>query len=159
MITEIIERRFPKFNSFLERFLNKFQGWRSFPSLTQKGINLGNKVFLGITKTKEYYKNGNINWEATFKHGKREGVCKAYFEENYYGFQESEFGGSLDQMKPLLAKLGQTADKFMDIGEAVDWLNDSTEPYQNYIKHIETNKINQNIQKLLPNNFNSMLSL
>ena len=86
MIAEMIESRFPKFNSFLERFLNKFQGWRSFPSLTQKGINLGNKVFLGITKTKEYYKNGNINWEATFKHGKREGVCKAYFEENYYGY-------------------------------------------------------------------------
>lgn len=158
MIAEMIERRFPKFNLLLERFINKFQRLRPFSSLTQKGINLVNRIFLGITKTREYYKNGNIKWEATFKYGKREGLCKAYFEENYYGFQESEFRKSLDQIKPLLAKLGQTIDKFVDIGEAVDWLNNSTEPYQNYIKHIETNKISQNIEKLLPYDFKSMLN-
>ncbi|MFA5430661.1 MAG: hypothetical protein WC329_05850, partial [Candidatus Omnitrophota bacterium] len=70
-----------------------------------------------------------------------------------FEFQVGEFEESLNQIGPLLTKLGQPKGKFNNINSAVNWLNSAIEPFQIYVKHIETNTIDEDIAKLLPPNF------
>ncbi len=71
----------------------------------------------------------------------------------FFKFQIDEFGGSLENIKPLLEKLGQPTDRFRDIESAVDWLNSSIEPFQIYVKYVKTNGVDKNIRSLLPQYF------
>jgi len=68
-------------------------------------------------------------------------------------FQAGEFSASLEKIKPLLLKLGQSTDKFADIDEAIDWLNTCIEPFLMYIK---TNKKKDEIHHLIPLQLDSM---
>jgi hypothetical protein len=71
-------------------------------------------------------------------------------------FQVSEFEKSLDKIKPLLTKLGQSSDRFENIDTAVDWLNKCIEPFQIYADYIKSNKVDKNVQDFLPINFETM---
>ncbi len=73
-----------------------------------------------------------------------------------FEFQVGEFEESLEKIKPLLTKLGQSMDTLRDIKSAVDWLNRSIKPFQIYVKYIKTNWIDQTIRDLAPKDFESL---
>jgi len=68
-------------------------------------------------------------------------------------FRVDEFGGSLDEIKPLLAELGQPTERFASIDDAVDWLNDSIVPFQIYVNHIKKSGVDESISKIIPPGF------
>jgi len=80
-------------------------------------------------------------------------IIRDYIHGDSFEFQVGEFGESLEKIKPLLAKLDQPTYSFRDIRSAVDWLNNSIEPFQNYVNHIRTNGIDESIRNMLPSGF------
>ena len=70
-----------------------------------------------------------------------------------YAFQVNDFDRSLEQIDPLLNKLGHSKENFGNIESAVDWLNRSIEPFKIYINYLSTHQVDQDINNLLPNNF------
>ena len=54
-----------------------------------------------------------------------------------FAFKAAEFGDSLEKIGPLLEKLGLSKGNFKNIRTAVDWLNESPEPFLRYVDHIK----------------------
>lgn len=81
-----------------------------------------------------------------------EATRNIYFHGDSY-FQTGDFMGSLEKIKPLLEKLGQPADRFVDIKDAVDWLNKSIVPYRNYLNYLKTNVLEIPIGIFIPPGF------
>lgn len=71
-----------------------------------------------------------------------------------FEFQVGEFNNSLEKIKPLLEKLGSSDSNFKTIEEAVNWLNESIEPFQKYLNYIKNNKIDNKLISLTPENSN-----
>ena len=77
---------------------------------------------------------------------------KSFIAKLSFEFQAADFQ-SLDKIEPLLIKLGQSKNNFNDINTAVKWLNESIEPFQQYIDYIETHGTAEHIARLLPDDF------
>lgn len=73
-----------------------------------------------------------------------------------FEFEPNEFGGSLENIKPLLAKFGVRAENFRDIAGAVRHLNVSRAPFDMYLNDVKTYGTDKEHSRLFPKDFETM---
>lgn len=137
---------------FEEALLEYTHAIKVNPNIALGYISRGNLYLQqkGAFAKLKFFEVGSGILSELIKNGVLENVPLSEVPFGSFEFQVGEFGGSLAQIKPLLAKLGRSIDDLQDITGAVGWLNRSIKPYQIYATYVKINGMDEDVRGLLP---------